>query len=79
MSSVVILIIISVLLVILMIPVKSAIRWLPETGTEVEGFLTPEIENPPPHLLLGSQSESEEAHRGDVYSRLSTVRIDPYE
>lgn len=60
-----------------MVPVKSARRWLPEA--EVEGFLTPEIENPPPHLLLGSQSDAEQAHRSDVYSRLATVRIDPYE
>jgi hypothetical protein len=75
MSSVAILIIVSILLVVLMIPVKSVRRWT----TDTEGFLTPEIENPPPHLLLGSQSESEAAHRSDVYSRLATVRLDPYQ
>jgi hypothetical protein len=85
MSPTIILVIISILLVVLMIPVKSARRWHVEpvsevvSGTESEGFLTPEIENPPPHLLLGSQSEAEQAHRTDVYSRLATVRIDPYE
>jgi len=75
MLSNIFLIIISVLLVILMIPVKSSTRWL---RTE-EGFLTSEIENPPEYLLLGSQSEAEESHRTDVYSRLATVRLDPYE
>lgn len=46
MTSVVVLIIISVLLILLMVPVKSSSRLM--TWTEREGFLTPEIENPPP-------------------------------
>ncbi len=72
MTSTIILVVICVALIILLVPVKSAMRW------SNEGFLTGEIENPPPHLVMGSQSEMEESHATDVYSRLATVRIDPY-
>lgn len=79
MSPIVILVIISILLVVLMVPVRSARRWTPGSRSDAEGFLASEVENPPPHLLLGSQAEAEQAHRSDIYSRLATVRIDPYE
>jgi hypothetical protein len=73
-----ILIIICVILLILLVPVKSAIRWTTPVLPLQESFLTAEIENPPNHLIMGSQSEMERAHASDIYSRLANVRIDPY-
>jgi hypothetical protein len=40
-----------------------------------EGFLTGQIENPPPHLVIGSPREVEEAHQTDILSRISKVRL----